>query len=206
MPGAGRPVDPLAVRLYRAGAGGPWSTAAASCRYEDREHPLPPAASACGSGSARPATATCGSRPTAGAEAPAAPAKPGRPRQVSGMWRGVAGGRRTGQALRSRRTAPFVGHRRAQRLTFGRARGRSASENQGLNRWGLRLQPASVYEGYVWARADKPVELVVGLESRDGARSYAQTTLRRHGRRLAAARLHADARTPPTRPAGSRSR
>src|SRR5262249_31002564 len=50
-------------------------------------------------------------------------------------------------------------------------------ENQGLNRWGLSFVAGKPYEGYLWARAEKPVELVVALESRDGRKPYAQAAL-----------------------------
>jgi hypothetical protein len=33
------------------------------------------------------------------------------------------------------------------------------------------------YEGYVWARADQPTTLIAALESRDGSRQYAETSL-----------------------------
>ena len=38
----------------------------------------------------------------------------------------------------------------------------------------MRARP---YEGYVWVRADEPTAVAVSLESRDGSRSYAETTL-----------------------------
>jgi hypothetical protein len=47
-------------------------------------------------------------------------------------------------------------------------------ENQGLKRWGLGLKAGKVYQGHLRARAERLVELTVGLESRDGARSYAR--------------------------------
>jgi hypothetical protein len=47
-----------------------------------------------------------------------------------------------------------------------------------LNRWGLGLKAGKVYQGHLWARAERPVELTVGLESRDGARSYSRAALR----------------------------
>jgi hypothetical protein len=95
---------------------------------------------------------------------------------VSGMWRGLRRGTATGKAsLETER--PFVGTQ-SQRLTFGQGPGAVGLENQGLNRWGLGLEAGKVYEGHLWARAEKPVELTVSLESRDGARSYARATLR----------------------------
>ena len=66
-------------------------------------------------------------------------------------------------------------------------------ENQGLNRWGMNFVGGKPYEGYVWVRAEKPTTLFAALESRDGSRSYAETRLDVDSRRLAAARLHADA-------------
>jgi hypothetical protein len=95
--------------------------------------------------------------------------------QVSEMWRVVRKGTARGSfALSSER--PFVGAQ-AQRVTFHSGEGEMGVENQGLNRWGMSFAAGREYEGYVWARAEKPATLVAALESRDGMRSYAETAL-----------------------------
>ena len=76
---------------------------------------------------------------------------------------------------------PFIGTQ-SQRLSFQKGEGEVGIENQGLNRWGLSLIAGKVYEGYVWVRAEEPVELFAGLESRDGAKTYAQTRLEVRGK------------------------
>ncbi len=98
---------------------------------------------------------------------------------VSALWRGFRRGTAAGKAA-VEAERPFVGTQ-AQRLTFVEGEGAVGVENRGLNRWGLGLKAGKVYEGHLWARADKPAELTVGLESRDGARSYARATLRVSG-------------------------
>ena len=92
---------------------------------------------------------------------------------VSGMWRAVRGGKAIGKAaLETDR--PFVGGQ-SQRITLLAGEGEFGIENQGLNRWGLSFLAGKPYEGHVWARADKPVDLFASLESRDGRKVYAQT-------------------------------
>jgi hypothetical protein len=95
---------------------------------------------------------------------------------VSGMWTAFKSGTAAGSySLDTDR--PFIG-RQAQRISFLSGAGEVGIQNQGLNRWGLALTGGKPYEGYVWARADDhPAELIVGLESRDGGRSYAETKL-----------------------------
>jgi hypothetical protein len=95
---------------------------------------------------------------------------------VSGMWRGGHRGTATGTYALDRER-PFVGTQ-SQRLTFRQGTGAVGLDNQGLNRWGLGLKAGKVYEGHLWARTQTPVELTVGLESRDGSRTYARAALR----------------------------
>jgi hypothetical protein len=94
---------------------------------------------------------------------------------VSGMWTpfrsGTAAGKYSFETDR-----PFTG-RQSQRISFLSGAGGVGIQNQGLNRWGLALTGDKPYEGYVWARADDPAELIVRLESRDGGRSYAEAKL-----------------------------
>jgi Domain of Unknown Function (DUF1080)/Alpha-L-arabinofuranosidase C-terminal domain len=94
---------------------------------------------------------------------------------VSGMWRPFRGG--TAAAKYALETAdPFAG-RQSQRLSFVKGDGAIGIENQGLNRWGLSFVAGKGYEGYVWAKAEAPVDLFATLESRDGDKVYAEAQL-----------------------------
>jgi hypothetical protein len=98
---------------------------------------------------------------------------------VSGMWRASRRGSAVGQcALETDR--PFLGGQ-SQRITFLEGDGEFGIENQGLNRWGLVFS-GKRYEGYVWARADRPTDLFVALESRDGRKVHAQARLAVRGK------------------------
>ncbi len=94
---------------------------------------------------------------------------------VSGMWGPVATGTATlGATLEKDR--PFIGTQ-SQRLTFVGGAGEVGVENRGLNRRGMAFAAGKPYEGYVWLRAEEPVEVSASLESRDGLRTYARTRL-----------------------------
>jgi hypothetical protein len=94
---------------------------------------------------------------------------------VSAMWRATRHGAATGKyAIETER--PFTG-RQSQRVAFLDGEGNIGVENQGLNRWGLSFVAGKPYQGYVWARVEKPLDLFVALESRDGSKVYAQTRL-----------------------------
>lgn len=95
--------------------------------------------------------------------------------KVSAPWRLVQSGTARGQ-VEFDTTRPFLGER-SQRLTYQDGLGSLGVENQGLNRWGVNLVAGKPYEGLLWARAEKPTELVVALESKDGQKHYAQTKL-----------------------------
>ena len=91
------------------------------------------------------------------------------------MWRAVRRGTATGRfAIVAER--PFAG-RQSQQLSFDSGEGQWGVENQGLNRWGMNFVAGKTYEGYVWARAEKPATLFAALESRDGSQVYAETPL-----------------------------
>jgi hypothetical protein len=96
--------------------------------------------------------------------------------EVSGMWaplrRGTA---RPAFALEGER--PFVG-KQSQKLTFATGEGEVGIENRGLNRQGMCFRSGKAYEGHVWARAEKPADLWVALESGDGSKVHAETKLR----------------------------
>ncbi len=95
--------------------------------------------------------------------------------QVSGMWRMVRRGDVQGRfGITS--VQPFVGAQ-SQQLTFESGSGAWGFENQGLNRWGMSFVAGKPYEGYICARAEKPVTLFASLESRDGSRTYSEIPL-----------------------------
>ncbi|MCX8156021.1 MAG: DUF1080 domain-containing protein [Verrucomicrobiae bacterium] len=96
-------------------------------------------------------------------------------RGVSGMWRPLRRGSARGEFGLETRDA-YSGPQ-SQRLTFSSGVGEIGIENQGLNRWGMYFQRGRVYEGLVVARAAEDTELWVALESRDGARVYAERRL-----------------------------
>jgi hypothetical protein len=93
--------------------------------------------------------------------------------EISRLWRAVRRGTATGRFALSRRR-PFAGAQ-SQQISFDGGQGEWGLENQGLNRWGMNFTAGKSYEGYVWARAEGPTTLYAALESRDGARVYAET-------------------------------
>jgi alpha-L-arabinofuranosidase len=94
---------------------------------------------------------------------------------VSGMWRAVHPGSAAGEwSLETRE--PFTG-RQSQRITFKGGEGQIGVENQSLNRWGMNLVKGKRYEGHVWVRAGQPARLFLSLESTDGAKVYAETSV-----------------------------
>jgi hypothetical protein len=95
--------------------------------------------------------------------------------EVSGMWRATRAGNAKGTAQITN-DHPFVG-RQSQRMTFDSGEGETGIENRGLNRWGLHFKGGKPYEGIVWARANRSVELLVKLESGDGTRTLAEAKL-----------------------------
>ncbi|HEY4260873.1 MAG TPA: family 16 glycoside hydrolase [Schlesneria sp.] len=100
-----------------------------------------------------------------------APAEPTP--EVSGMWRAIQTGSAKGKfALEQKK--PFVG-RQSQGMTFVEGQGDVGIENQGLNRWGVHFVEGRPYEGTLWAKTEKPVDLVVMLQSRDGSQTHAET-------------------------------
>ena len=91
--------------------------------------------------------------------------------QVSGMWQPVIHGTAiAGFSLDLR--CPFTGAQ-SQRMSFAGGEGDVGLENRGLNHWGMNFIAGKSYEGRVWIRADAPTTLVVALQSRDGAKTYA---------------------------------
>jgi hypothetical protein len=95
--------------------------------------------------------------------------------EISGMWRAVTRGNAVGRFGIERNNA-FVGSQ-SQRVSFDSGDGVLGIENQGLNRRGMNFIEGKAYEGYVWARADKPTTVFASLEKRDGALIYDQVNL-----------------------------
>src|SRR5579872_2784744 len=143
--------------------------------YEDRAHPLKSGGFGLRQWQRAARYRNLTVQTTDRAEAVPFQANPDDSGPVSGMWRPVRGG--TAAAKYALETAdPFAG-KQSQRLAFVKGDGAVGIENQGLNRWGLSFVAAKSYEGYVWARAEEPVDLFASLESRDGAKVYAQAKL-----------------------------
>jgi hypothetical protein len=94
---------------------------------------------------------------------------------VSGMWRALRRGSADGSFQIDEQNA-FCG-KQSQRLTLVGGQGEIGIENQSLNRWGMNFVGGKAYQGYVWVRSQKPVELFVALESRDGATIYDEKRL-----------------------------
>jgi hypothetical protein len=95
--------------------------------------------------------------------------------EISRMWRIVERGGATG-ACRIEKEKPFVG-KQSQRITFSGGQGEFGVENQGLNRWGMHFVQGKPYEGVLWARAEKPVDIFVSIESKDGQEVAVQKQL-----------------------------
>lgn len=98
---------------------------------------------------------------------------------VSGMWRAVRTGTVKGKFSLDER-GPFSG-RQSQRIAFEEGAGEIGIENKGLNRWGMNFVTGKPYEGYLYARAEKPTEIHVALENKDGTRIYAEKRLKVKG-------------------------
>jgi hypothetical protein len=95
--------------------------------------------------------------------------------EISGMWRAVHAGTAAGRFAIETVNA-FTGVQ-SQAVSYDSGAGRLGVENQGLNRQGMSLIAGKAYEGYVWARAEKPCVLFASLESRDGKYSHARAKL-----------------------------
>jgi hypothetical protein len=67
--------------------------------------------------------------------------------------------------------------KQSQQITFASGSGAIGVENQSLNRWGMNFVKGKNYEGYFWARANSPMEILVALESRDGSAVYAEKSV-----------------------------
>ncbi|HSU67362.1 MAG TPA: family 16 glycoside hydrolase [Tepidisphaeraceae bacterium] len=94
---------------------------------------------------------------------------------VSGMWSPIAtGSARLDAAIE--RGQPFIGVQ-SQRLSMTGGEGEVGIANEGLNHQGLAFTGGQPYEGYLWLRSERPTEVFVSLESRDGINPLAQQRL-----------------------------
>ena len=66
---------------------------------------------------------------------------------------------------------------RSQQIEFLDGEGELGIENQGLNRWGMALVAGREYEGTIVLSSVADTTVTLALESRDGAREYARTTV-----------------------------
>src|SRR6516162_5240129 len=73
---------------------------------------------------------------------------------VSGMWRSFSKGSATG-SYSVDAAAPFRGSQ-SQRISYISGDGEIGIENQSLNRWGMNVQAAKPYDGYVYLRNSTP--------------------------------------------------
>ncbi len=95
---------------------------------------------------------------------------------VSGQWRATTRGGALGRfALPTDR--PFVGTQ-SQQMEFVSGEGEVGVENRGLNRQGICFKAGKPYDGYVWLRAAKPIDLWLTLEDGGGTRRVAEARLR----------------------------
>jgi len=96
-------------------------------------------------------------------------------RDVSRMWRLLERG--TARAVFTlENKAPYVGVQ-SQRITMVGGQGEIGIENRGLNRWGMYYQAGKPYEGCLWVKAEKPVDLYVAMENAAGSVAYAEAKL-----------------------------
>jgi hypothetical protein len=144
--------------------------------YEDRAHPLP--AGAVGLRQWQRAARYRNLWVATGGKTTKLPFErdPAAADAVSGMWAPLRRG--TGRAHYTLETdRPFIG-KQSQKIIFAAGQGEAGVENRGLNRQGLCFRAGKVYEGYIWACAEKATEVWVALESPDGSRVHAETKLR----------------------------
>jgi hypothetical protein len=90
---------------------------------------------------------------------------------VSGMWSPVSSGAATLDAAIEREN-PFIGTQ-SQRIAMN-GEGEAGIANKGLNHQGMAFVGGKAYEGYVWLRCERPVELFASLEDAKGGQKLAE--------------------------------
>ena len=94
---------------------------------------------------------------------------------VSEIWGAIKDDHvRGGFAIESER--PFVGTQ-SQRVTFQEGEGAIGIGNRGLNHWGLNVVGSKPYEGYIWARAERPTQVFLALRGSASSRILAETRI-----------------------------
>jgi alpha-L-arabinofuranosidase len=136
-------------------------------RHDDAEHPL--AAGAVGLRVWQREARFRALRVTAGgpARSLAFQGRADDPGEISRMWQEIVEGDAKGEfGLETQR--PFTGVQ-SQRLRMVSGTGAVGLENRGLNRRGMSFVAGKAYRGCLWARTAGDCELVVALETGDGA-------------------------------------
>ncbi len=95
--------------------------------------------------------------------------------QVSKMWTGFRRGNTIGSFVIEKNN-PISGLQ-SQRLILKSGNGQIGIANSGLNHRGMAFEKDRDYEGILWARAEKPVSLLLSLESGDGMTRYSETKI-----------------------------
>jgi Alpha-L-arabinofuranosidase C-terminal domain/Carbohydrate binding domain len=93
---------------------------------------------------------------------------------VSGMWKAFRSANAAGE-FSLNNSNPFFPSRNCQTLTL--ASGQIGIENRGLNRQGISLLAAHLYQGQFWAHAKQNTTARVSFSSADGTTNYAATDL-----------------------------
>jgi hypothetical protein len=98
---------------------------------------------------------------------------------VSGMWSPVT--TEPAKLVASiERGEPFVGAQ-SQRLSMAGGEGEAGIANRGLNHQGMSFVAGKAYEGYLWLRAEHPVEVFASLEKSEGLKQLAEQRLHVEG-------------------------
>lgn len=91
---------------------------------------------------------------------------------AAGMWQAVVKGNVGNTSLIT--TGVFAG-KQDQRLTFTSGTGAVSVNNMGLNRMGMNLEAGKDYNGYFYAKSEKPLTVYLAFESKNGSVRYGET-------------------------------
>jgi alpha-L-arabinofuranosidase len=69
----------------------------------------------------------------------------------------------------------------SQEVVFESGVGEIGISNEGLNHWGMGLRAGKIYEGVAWVKCPKKTTLWLTLESKDGKKRYAETSVKVKG-------------------------
>ncbi len=92
--------------------------------------------------------------------------------EVSGMWIPVVDGdvKANYQLVKN---GTYNG-KQSQYVEFVSGAGQVGISNRGLNQWGMCYRKGKEYEGYLWARAEKPVDIFLVLADKENKKNYAE--------------------------------